>query len=127
MGGSQCAQITREELNISANTSTTATLAMRFLIIFLLLSTTIMAKPNPQTGDHFQYSGDHHYGGVTGDAGYSGGRHHYASGSVGTLNNQRYNSPNIGSFGGGQSGGGGGQTNIEGAFTFGSGSSAYID
>merc|ERR1712039_827880 len=121
----QCAQITREELNISANTSTTATLAMRFLIIFLLLSTAIMAKP--QTGDHFQYSGDHHYGGVTGDAGYSGGRHHYASGSVGTLNNQRYNSPNIGSFGGGQSGGGGGQTNIEGAFTFGSGSSAYVD
>ena len=54
----------------------------------LLLSTAIMAKPNPQTGDHFQYSGDHHYGGVTGDAGYSGGRHHYASGSVGTLNNQ---------------------------------------
>jgi len=94
---------------------------MNHCIIILLLSTAIMAMPNPQaTGSDFFESRDHiqNYGGVEGGA-YSGPRqtHNYASGSHGsgtrTWDDNKHGV--FGNVGGHNFGGNRGETEIEGA------------
>merc|ERR1712117_406356 len=68
-------------------TSLTTPSAMKICVIILLLSTAIMAKPNPQVGDHSVQS---KFETVNGGENYGGGRHHYAPNSHSRTNSDNH-------------------------------------
>merc|ERR1712117_300907 len=103
---------------MGATTSLTTPSAMKICIIILLLSTAIMAKPNPQVGDHHVFHDDQT---INGGENYGGGRHHYAPGSHSRTNSDNTHGLNMGRNSGS------GSPEFEGTFNNGQGGSGVVE